>query len=808
MRLVLALLALGLVVLGVLWFADRPAGSRGVRSSTAPALAAAPEEPRPDPPAPARRAAPEHEPGAPPPATSTPTPDDFPRSFVAGRVLDAGYKPVAGVSVEVRVQGQPGRPHPLAELRTDAKGAFEATVLGTGPFRLEAAESSGGGVRRGRVLEPVVAGTRDAVLVLPSSGRLRGRVLGPDEQPVTAFTLEFRPSRLTTGGEPGGAPARTTLESADGSFTSEELASGEWELTVVADGFAPSRGRECRVPSASEEVVVLDRAARLSGVVRTTDGRPRPGARVEASPAREPVFTDAEGAFTLVTNPGTLVLQATDPASGAGPPLQVDVAAGQERAGLVLSLGATGKLSGRVVTLANRPAAGREVRFLPLPEGREHEPVPPATTDALGQFVADLSPGQWEVSVALNERELEVLELAAEHEDRKEDSLEPFVSEEVLVAENEDAQVWLALAPAPVRVSGRLTKAGEPCDGGEVVAFDHRTGFVYRARVEGSSYVLGLGRSGLHLFHVTLGATTQAWFASVPADGTHELDFDVPVGWISGRVLTLGSGAVADVRVWAYAPPSQVSRGGSGHALTDAEGSFTLELSPGTYMVGTGESPEAGSTWGNREGILVVAGEHWTGLQLYLSSSTGGLAPALEVELRGPRGELVPDAVVTLTHQGDSRWFGRDDRPEPLRQPAPEGLTGFRSPWPPGPYAVVAEAPGYAQVEPVTAVIERSKPKRVVLVLQRACEVVVTVKSDGASGPVHDLDAVDTRGLVTGAVAYAAPESEPGLQAFRFPLLAAGPHRLRIRAGGELLERPLEVSVGGAPPLRLEVSIP
>jgi hypothetical protein len=73
---------------------------------------------------------------------------------------------------------------------------------------------------------------------------------------------------------------------------------------------------------------------------------------------------------------------------------------------------------------------------------------------------------------------------------------------------------------------------------------------------------------------------------------------------------------------------------------------------------------------------------------------------------------------------------------------------------------------------------------------------------------VHDLDAVDTRGLVTDAVACAAPEAEPGQQAFRFPLLAAGEHMLRIRAGGELLERPLEVSVGAVSPLRLEVSIP
>jgi hypothetical protein len=783
MRLVLTLLALGLVALCFVWFADRPTASRGrTPRGTEPVHAApAPVEDARHPPAPVRRAATELE----EPTAPTPPPDDFPRAFLAGRVLHSDGEPAAGVALEVRAQSQRGRPRPLAELSTKENGSFEARVLGTGPFRLEASATSGGGLRFAAVLEDVEAGAREVVLVLPRSGRVSGRVLDERGEPVRVFTLE-----LEREGMP--APVRAAIESEDGSFESEELAEEVWQLVVSAEGYGASSPRWISVPETTPPIR-LTRACRLSGVVRGTDGRPRAGAKVELSSARERVFADANGAFAISGGAGVVHLQATDPSSIAGVPLELQVSPGEERAGLVLRLGASGGVSGRVVTLANRPAAGRSVAFRPLPQDQHGASVPPCTTDELGRFRADLPPGLWEASVALDEREIEAMELAAPSEERPH---ELRASEEVRVNANETSEVWLALAPAPVRVSGALTKAGERCQGGKVVAIDHRGRALYQARVEGASYALGLARPGRHEFHVTLGTTTRILWVDVPALGAHELDLDVPVGWVEGFVRTPDGKRPADVKVWARAPPTPQG-GGTGHALTGPEGAFVLELAPGTYEVGTGTEEEGQLPWFRTRSVTVVERERLTGLELVLPRDPA--SPALEIVLRGPRGELVEGGRVSVTLP----WTRP---PHVYSLAAPLGSATFAA-LPSSEVVVAAEAPGYFLAGLPRVQIEWPKPRRVELTLDRALEVVVRVRSSGATGPVHDVDAVATSGLVFDSAPFAA-DSRPGESCFRFPLLPLGEYRLRVLAGAQVLERPLRVGANGAEPASLEISVP
>src|SRR5262245_5036529 len=784
MRLALALLALGLVALAFLWLADRPTASRGNKTPGTVPVHAAPAlvEGEPTPPAPERRASAVRD----EPADTAPRPDDFPRALLAGRVELFDGEPAAGVALEVRAQAQRGRPRPLAALRSGPDGAFEARVLGTGPFRLEGTASSGSGVRLAAALERQEAGERDIVLTLPRSGRVRGRVVDERGEPVRAFTLEFRRRDEQE-------PARASVESEDGSFASEELAAAsDWELVVTAAGYGPSL-QQSVWPGESPQTIRLTRACRLSGIVLGADGRPRAGARVELSSAREPVFAGADGGFAISGRAGRVILQATDPASVAGVPLELVVSPGEERASLVLRLGASGRVSGRVVTLGNRPATGRSVGFRPLPRRADAPGVPSAITDGLGLFFAELPPGLWEASVALDAREIEAMELAAPSAERPS---ELRASEEVRVQASETSEVWLALAPAPVRVSGRLTKAGEPCQGGKVEAVDPCGPVHYQARVEGASYALGLGRPGLHEFRVTFGATTRLLWVDVPAVDAHELDLDVPVGWIEGFVRTWSRERAADVKVWATGLPSQQGSG-AGHALTNADGTFVLELAPGTYEIGAGTEQEGPAPWARAHDIVLRAGERLSGLELVLPGNLAG--PALEVLLRGPRGEPVEGGVVSVTLPGMGS-------PQVRSVPAALGSASFTA-LPASEVVVAAEAPGYFLAECPRVTLEWQKPRREVLTLERALEVVVRVRSGGATGPVHDLDAVATSGLVFDS-SPVAEDAQPGEPCFRWPLLPVGEYRLRVFAGAQVLEWPLSVGAGVAEPVVSEISLP
>src|SRR6185503_3708209 len=134
-------------------------------------------------------------------------------------------------------------------------------------------------------------------------------------------------------------------------------------------------------------------------------------------------------------------------------------------------------------------------------------------------------------------------------------------------------------------------------------------------------------------------------WVDVPAKGAHELDLDVPVGWVDGFVRDTSGARIADVGVWARAPLGPEG-GGSAHAITDEAGNFVLELAPGTYDVDVGAEQGQAQPWGGARNLTVQAGQRWTGLQLWLPRDSA--SPELEVVLRGPRGESVEGGRVSV----------------------------------------------------------------------------------------------------------------------------------------------------------------
>jgi len=792
MRLLLALLLVAGLLLATLWLAQRP-GTRGGHALAVGTGVSNPEEPIEDElPVEGRAAvtAPEPELAS---TIEPPASDDFPRSALTGTVVWRDNTPATGIAIEIRAVAQRETARPLASPTSEDGGGFAVVVPGEGPFAVRAFARSGGGTRVEFVRQPVEAGTTQLLLVLPRTARLQGRVLDDRGAPVEEFTLLLRRWE-----SPDEAPLRATFRQSDGSFETEELECDRWAGTITAPGFGPAELSSISLPLERPLEVRLVRASRVQGVVRDELGSPAQGVRVGVMGLEGWSVSDAEGAFDLECRCGTVVVGILDTTRATGPPLTFELQPGELRTGLVLRVKAAGTVLGRVLTLGARPAAGRDVwlvsRGTPSARGDESEAIP-CLTDRDGAFHAALAPGAWEARVELTHEELAALREAADSEPEAE---HPFVAESFSITAHETTRVSILLGPAPVHLRGMLTKAGEPCSGGALTARDVQTGLVAEAHVAGSSYGLSLPRAGPHLFELTFGRTARLLLLDVPGEGSSTYDLDLPVGWIDGRVRTRAGDPASGVKVLASAAPGANVSGGSAFAITEPDGTFSIEVAPGQYTVAAGELGGRPYSWGwgRKEGLQVQEGVRLKGLELVTLGDEALFS--LEVDVLEPSGALVRDSRVLLKRAdwGDAV----------ITQDAPEGTAHFFQLS--GDFRIEAEAPGHRQLEERSVRLRRGPPARAQIVLTPVHEVLVTFRAGDSTTIPSDLDAVDTVGRVYPALRV-DPEDEPagtsGERRFRFAALPEGPFLLRAFAGPDVEEHRVDVPPGAREPFRIEL---
>jgi hypothetical protein len=149
----------------------------------------------------------------------------------------------------------------------------------------------------------------------------------------------------------------------------------------------PPGGRAARVDLELPDTV-------LRGRVVDADGRPQPGASLLAVDLRQGrrelmELADSEGAFELRgLEPGPLSIQAQS-AAGVSPWVAVNVLEGGEPSEIVLRIGRSRRITGRVVSAAG-PVADATVKIVPAFTGEG--PVAPVTTVTKvdGSFELDL----------------------------------------------------------------------------------------------------------------------------------------------------------------------------------------------------------------------------------------------------------------------------------------------------------------------------------------------------------------------------------------------------------------------------------
>ena len=281
---------------------------------------------------------------------------------------------------------------PPDQASTDRAGHYRIGGLDKGRYNLFARRESSWNLTPGSHQDVAIEDGEQKTgvdLVLPVAGkRIAGKVLGPDDKPVSGAIVT---SGLDRQGyayrqpiREGGPSTPMAVSDPDGAFALEDLADGTY--TLWATDPAHADGEEKGVSAGATNVVIhLQSGASVAGVVRTRAGQPvtdytiiaLPGGDRGASPndrGRNQMVArmwsptaqvhDAAGAFLIGRlAPGPYELSATT-GDGQGAVLPVTVAAGEQKKGLTLLVDPGAKVTGRVAEFdSGAPLPGATVQI-------------------------------------------------------------------------------------------------------------------------------------------------------------------------------------------------------------------------------------------------------------------------------------------------------------------------------------------------------------------------------------------------------------------------------------------------------------
>ena len=525
---------------------------------------------------------------------------------------------------------------------TDAEGRFSIGGLRGGPFLVQAILEVEDGPRVGdwsARATKVKLSRGEIDLVLEKLEEFRVRVTDSAGVPLEEYRL-----RATLKGTSGmfGIGAKIVSHSVeqaeDGQGILAGLDTGEWELVISADGYADSEVIPFSIPApdeAHECVLFPDAAAR--GLVLDSDGRPVAGAEVTISLDMQDLIsgatnpptatTDAVGAFLLDgINPGPVALVASAQGYARSEPFTFDLEPGAMEEDVVLVLPSGGTILGQVVDEEGNPRPDRMIVAQKPPDytGQRMD-----RTDQDGRFVLEhLEPGRWQITAMKNM--LGSDEPGADSEEGMASLLEGMEVEFVEVAEGETVELVLgASSEFAVSVKVHVLANGEPVSGA-MVSFvpedpgdskDSAAGPNMNFKVTDSEgwAQLEVEHAGPYLVSVqqnmAMGRQSVVEYIQViPEEEEHQIEIELPVGSIKGRIFSPKGEPLAGCRVTLTVADGMnfgsFLGGNYAEVVTDDEGDYSIEnLRPGTYSVAAGGSLLGGLFGSDAPGGRVVRGD-------------------------------------------------------------------------------------------------------------------------------------------------------------------------------------------------------
>jgi 5-hydroxyisourate hydrolase-like protein (transthyretin family) len=232
--------------------------------------------------------------------------------------------------------------------------------------------------------------------------------------------------------------------SGDGNVRLTPLVPGEWRISLSASGFVTLDESLELGPSSPDLSFVLSASARIHGTVLDAAGNPAADAEVRAGEGwtSESARTDETGRFELELQAGKTRVRARKSGHGPSEELLVMTEAGRTAEELVLRLRDACALQGRVLDESGDPVPGAWV-MVGGPDGDDA-----AECDQNGAFeLRDLAPGPTRVNAFVMDGGSRT-------------------SARVILVAGATSTLELRFRPAdPVRVFGRITRAGRPHEG-------------------------------------------------------------------------------------------------------------------------------------------------------------------------------------------------------------------------------------------------------------------------------------------------------------------------------------------------------
>lgn len=675
---------------------------------------------------------------------------------IFGRVEDPQGKPAANARLEIamRTSMDSSRQMELLGWRWEprehtaaADGTFEITGLTEGPFELTV--RSEGEPRSTARVSSVESGGEPIVVKLDGGSELRGRVVDDLRRAVPRFRVEATPVDRDVDDVSDGERVRGKRTGDDGGFAIAGLRAGAWRIAVHGNGGSVSR--EVTLPHDGQPFeILLPRAASVAGTVLDPMAQPVRGARVvvaladgvltgaDALATSKP--TDDAGRFSLdQVPPGAVSLSATHLVLAPSAPVRVDLAPGQAASNVIVVLRPSGRITGQILDAQASPDPERHLYA--YGSGTAENTSIYGESDAEGRFEFDgLPAGAYSLQSQASAAEREQIRAP---DGRQDWQLLQNVTRRAQVTVNagETTHVVLGEAPrAPVRVRGLVTRGGRPLGGAQVMATrSSHTGGPPESKTattnDDGRYELVVGEHGDYWFRIGSGSrgTSAQRQETIPEGTDHTIDFDLPSGRISGRVLSPEGDPVREfqVQLRASAPrplASKVLQTNFGWSSTDERGAFAFDgLLPGDYTVSAQDRFFVGDDAGPRYGP-VTSDE----IRIEESSTRDDVVLRLELAARiealvsGPGGESIAAAEVFAFYETGKRIERNDSTTDAAGRVRLGGL-------PPRPVLLFARKDSFASA--VTGPVRARAGELDVVTLELRPATFADIVVEGPDGP-------------------------------------------------------------------------
>lgn len=518
---------------------------------------------------------------------------------ISGLVTDESGKPLQGVTIGAKPEGEKDTPSPLvAQAWVDARsgddGRYTLTSFGEGLYTLET---------RSKYYIPekatkVAAGSKDVNFTLRGGGGIRGNVTDKvSGQAVAEARVSATPEKTASRG----AAAKTD---ASGAYEILSLDTGPYEITVKATGYMDDRRSGIQVRAGEEATVVdvpLIPNPRIRGTVTLEGGAPAAGARIRLIPGGDSLFSslaismsegfgspaatsDAQGRYEITKGDAGKKYKVMASLSGYIPAASesFQLVSGRDQNGVDLILKKGLAISGVVTDEQRTPISGATVK---AKEDRKSSSVSiaavsvgggraSAKTDAEGHFILEgIGPGTYHIEAS-----------ATGYAQEKIDN--------ITLAESAPTPKPLAIVlRAGITIAGKVTDdGGKALPDVRVSAYGRgEKGSVRQSSKsdEDGRYEIGSLPPGSYKVTARLKGYTEgkAKDVSPPAEN---IDFTLTGGGrIAGRVVDKSSGQpIVNFRYKDDKSPYTKTMFKGGKKSTSSDGTFeTALLPPGDYAI-------------------------------------------------------------------------------------------------------------------------------------------------------------------------------------------------------------------------------